>query len=215
MADERVLHSRPSADGAALRAFGWVVLALVLFVAAQIMALLVTARVTSAIGVGYPEREQFAFAAAMVGGLLMLIVVPVAGRLLGNRIGFWPGLAFVVPFLLAAVANYVFFEDVRSGHIFETDHALPEIFIPPAVVLLASARIGHRLAGEDLARRAWTWVSRATAVLALCLVALTVIKMATTGGDFALDSSFTIVVLVAVAAYVLVAVAPDRLGADR
>jgi hypothetical protein len=210
MADERALHSRPAAEGAALRAFGWVGLTLVLFVVAQITALLVTSRVTSEIGVVYPEREHFAFAEAMVGGLLMLLVVPVAGRVLGHRIGFWPGLAFVLPFLLAAVANYVFFEDVRSGRILETDHALPEIFIPMAVVLLAAARIGHRLAADDLARRPWTWVSRATAALVLWLVGLTFIKMATTGGDFALDSPLTILVLVAVAVYVLVAVARLR-----
>jgi hypothetical protein len=204
MTDERALRSQPSAGGAVSRALGWVGLTLVLFVVAQITALFVTSRVTSEIGVGFPEREHFAFAEALVGGLLMLLAVPVGGRVLGHRIGFWPGLAFVLPFLLAAVANYAFFEDIRSGHIFETDQALPEIFIPVTVILLASAGIGHRLAGEDLARRAWTWVSRVTAVLVLWLVGLTAIKMATTGGDFALDSPLTVVVLVAVAAYAVI-----------
>jgi len=210
MADDRALPSRPAADGAALRAIGWVGLTLALFVAAQVAALFVTDRLTRAIGIGFPEREHFAFAEAMVGGLLMLSVVPVAGRVLGHRIGFWAGLAFVLPFLLAAVANYVIFEDVRSGLVFETDHALPEIFIPLGVVLLASARIGHQLAGEGVARRAWTWVSRVTAVLVLWIVALTAIKMATTGGDFALDSPLTIVVLVAVAAYAVLIEVPVR-----
>ena len=124
MTDERALRSQPSAGGAVSRALGWVGLTLVLFVVAQITALFVTSRVTSEIGVGFPEREHFAFAEALVGGLLMLLAVPVGGRVLGHRIGFWPGLAFVLPFLLAAVANYAFFEDIRSGHIFDTDQAL-------------------------------------------------------------------------------------------
>lgn len=210
MTDERVTRSQPSPGGVMSRALGWVGLTLVLFVVAQIVAALVADRVTGAIGVGSPEREHFAFAAALVGGLLMLVIVPAVGRLLGYRIGFWSGVASVLPVLLAAVTNYAIFEDVRSGHVFETDHALPEIFIPLAVVLLASAWIGRELARDDAARRAWTWVSRATVVLVLWLVALASIKMATTGGDFALDSPLTILALVAVAAYALLIAAEVR-----
>lgn len=215
MTDERVLRSQPSAGGAVSRALGWIGLTLVLFVVAQIAALFVTSWVASEIGVGFPEREHFAVAEVLVGGLLMLVVVPAVGRLLGYPLHFWSGVASVPPILLAAVANYVIFEDVRSGHIFDTDHALPEIFIPLGVVLLASARIGRALANEDLARRAWTLVSRATAVLVVWLVALASIKMATSGGDFALDSPLTVLILVAVGVYAMVVVVQDRGEADR
>ena len=51
---------------------------------------------------------------------------------------------------------------------------------------------------------------RATVVLVLWLVALASIKMATTGGDFALDSPLTILALVAVAAYALLIAAEVR-----
>jgi hypothetical protein len=186
------------------RGYKWVATTLLLFVPVQIAGLLVADRFASAIGAGSPEREQVALLATLLGGLGMLVVVPAAGWLAGIRAPTSPGWSFAAPVLLAAIANYAIFEDVRSGHVFDTDHALPEIFIPYAVLLIASAAIGHRLAGEGRARTAWAWVIRVTAAVTVGLIGLTAGKVAIGGGDFALDSPLTALILVAVGAYAVV-----------
>lgn len=103
------------------RAAGWIGSTLVLLFVLLMASLYVADRFTSAIGIGNPEREHFALANALLFGGLMLIVVPFVGRLLGQSRVAWPGLMLALPFLLAALANYLIFEDVRSGHHFDTD----------------------------------------------------------------------------------------------
>lgn len=191
------------------REYAWVGVVVLLFVPMQIAALWAASSITSALGVGFPEREHFAVVAAMLGGLLVLLVVPLTARLLGHRVALGAGWTFALPILLAATAAFVIFEDVRSGFVFETDHALPEIFIPSAVLLLAAAATGHRLGGGP-ARRAWAWVARGTAALTIVVIGLTAAKMATTGGDFALDSPLTALVLVVVGAHAVVVAARVR-----
>lgn len=195
------------------RAAGWIGSTLVLFFALLIASLFVASRITSEIGIADPEREHFALLHALLFGGLMLFVVPFVGQLFGQSRVAWPGLVLVLPFLLAALANYLIFEDVRSGHYFETDHALPEIFIPLAVVLLASAHVGRRVAAHTTARRGWFLLSAAVAGALLILVAMTFGKAATDSGDFELDSPATMVTLGIVAAYAVFAVLGDRLSA--
>ena len=204
MTDARALQRDHWRDNA------WVALVLLLFVPLQLAALMAASSFTSAIGVGDPEREHFAIVNTLLGGLLMLTAVPISGRLLGHRIALWADWLSAMPVLLAAVAAYVSFEDVRSGFYFETDQALPEIFIPYAVILLASAAIGHRLAGGHPARRAWAWVAWGTAAVTILLIGLTAAKMTTSGGEFALDSPMTALVLAVVGAYAVVVAARVR-----
>jgi hypothetical protein len=165
----------------------------------EVAALFVADWLTRSFGVGQPEREHFAVVAVLIGGAVMLPAVPLIGRLLGRRPPLWAGWRFAAPIVLAAATAFALFEDVRSGHQFETDHALPEIFLPYAVILLASAAIGHWLSGSGAG---WTWLIRGTAALTVVLIGLTVAKMATTGGDFALDSPLTAAVLVLIGAVV-------------
>lgn len=192
------------------RGYAWVAVVLLLFVPLQLAALMTASSVTSGLGIGDPEREHFAIVNTLLGGLLMLIAVPVTGRLLGLGVALWLGWPFAMPILLAPVASYVFFADIRSGFYLETDQALPEILIPYALVLLASAAIGHRLAGAQPARRAWAWVVWSTAAMTILLIGLTVAKMATSGGDFALDSPLTGLVLAIAGAYAVVVAARVR-----
>ncbi len=182
-----------------VRAYAWPALTLLAFVPLQVAALLVADRITRALGVGDPEREHFAVVAALIGGAVMLLAVPLIGRLLGRRPPLWAGWKFAAPIALAAVTAFALFEDSRSGHRFETDHAIPEIFLPSLVILLASAALGRRLGGGGAG---WIWLIRATAALTIVLVGLTLAKMATTGGDFALDSPLTVAVLVLIGAVV-------------
>jgi hypothetical protein len=195
------------------RAAGWIGSTLVLFFALLIASLMVASRITTEVGIADPEREHFALLHALLFGGLMLFVVPLIGRLFGQSRVAWPGMVLVLPFLLAALANYLIFEDVRSGHYFETDHALPEIFIPLAIVLLASAQVGRRVAAYPTARRGWFLLSALVAGALLVLVAMAFGKAATDSGDFELDSPATMLTLAIVAAYAAFAVLDDRLRA--
>ena len=193
------------------RQYAWVVIALLLSVPLQLAALMAASSVTNAIGIGYPEREHFAVVATLLGGFLTLAAVPASGRLIGLRVPLWAGWDPLAAILLAAVAAFALFEDVRSGLYFETDHALPEIFLPYAVILLASCAMGHRLAGGRPAATAWPWLARVTSVVTVGLIGLTAAKMvAFGGGDFALDSPLTVVVLAAIGVYVVFVVSRAR-----
>jgi hypothetical protein len=108
----------------------------------------------------------------------------------------------VLPFVLAAAASYVIFADSRSGFSFETDHALPEIFVPAGIALLAAADLGRRSATTEVARRAWSWVVVAAGLVLLALVAITVSKVASgLGGMYRLDSPLTFAALALAGAY--------------
>ncbi len=126
---------------------------------------------------------------------------------MGQADSIWPGVAAVLPFLLAAITSYLVFEDVRSGHLFETDHALPEIFVPMAIALLASADVGRGVAATAVGRRAWSWFGVAAALVLLTFVASTLAKAtAGLGGMFQLDAPLTFVTLGTAAAYAVVAI---------
>lgn len=190
---------------------GWIGSTIALFFAFLLASLFLASRITSEIGIADPEREHFALLQSLLLGAAMLIVVPFAGRLFGQSLVTWPGILLVLPFVLAALANYLIFEDVRSGSYFETDHALPEIFIPQAVVLLASALVGRRVAVHPSARRGWFLLSAVVAGALLVLVAMALGKAATDSGDFELDSLASMLTLAIVFAYALFAVLGDRL----
>lgn len=191
----------------------WIGSTLVLFFALFLASLFVASRITTEIGIADPEREHFALLQTLLFGAAMLFVVPFVGRLFRQSRATWPGMKLVLPFLLAALANYLIFEDVRSGSYFETDHAIPEIFIPLAVVLLASARVGRRVAVHLTARRRWFLLSAVVAGALLVLVAVAFGKAATDSGDFELDSPATMLTLAVAAAYAVSAIVGDRLRA--
>lgn len=113
----------------------------------------------------------------------------------------------LLPFALATATSYVLFEDVRSGYYFETDHALPEIFVPIAIALLGSTGVGLRAAATASGQRAWSRVGVGAAIVLLAFVALTMAKAtAGLGGMYQLDSPLTFAVLAVAAAYAVVTV---------
>lgn len=189
------------------RAAAWIGASLVMFAILLLVTLLAASRLTIDLGIAWPEREHFAAIQAALFGGSILVAVPLAGRLLGQADSMWPGVAAVLPFLLTAITSYLLFEDVRSGHLFETDHALPEILVPAAIALLASADVGRGVAATAVGRRAWSWFGVATALVLLTFVASTVAKASSgLGGMFQLDSPLTFVVLGTAAAYAVVAI---------
>lgn len=201
------VSSISSFDAGPWRPIGWIAASLVLFIVLLVGTLLIASRLTIDLGIADPEREHFALIQALLFGASLLVAVPFAGRMLGQGRSAWPGLVAILPFLLAAIANYLLFEDVRSGHFFETDHALPEIFVPVAIALLGSAHVAMRVAATDIGRRAWSWFSVAAALVLLAVVALTLRKAAAgLGGMFQLDSPLTFAVLIAAATYAVGAV---------
>jgi len=149
-ADAATNFAIPSSDARPRRALVWIAISLVLFVILLLGATIGASRSTRDLGIATPEREHFALIQAVLFGASLLVVVPLVGRLLGEARTTWPGLPSTLPFLLAAITNYLIFEDVRSGHFFETDHALPEIFVPLAIALLGSAHVGCRVAATDV-----------------------------------------------------------------
>jgi hypothetical protein len=205
--------SRPldSAGGNVRSTTAWIVGSLGLFFAGLLASLLIANRVTSELGIGDRQREHFALVHGLLFGALMLVGIPLVGRLLGQSRSAWPGLARVAPFIFAAVMSYVIFEDVRSGSYFETDHALPEIFVAPAVTLVATARIGALLAARRVVRVGWSWITGVAAAILLVIVAMTAQKAAyAQGGMYQLDSAMTWLMLVIAAGYAVHAVL--RLG---
>ncbi len=204
------MSARAVPTDATVRAGAWIALVVFAFLPAQVAALFAADRLASALGVGFPERELVVCAAVLLGGLLMLAVVPVAGRFLALVDRLWAGWRLTAPLLLAGFAAYIFVADVRSGAIFETDHALPEILLPFGVVLLASAAVGHRVARESSARRGWIWMTRVIAGLIAILLVLTAAKLPGSGGNYALDSPITLATLAAIGAYAAVAVLRAR-----
>lgn len=196
-----------ASDAGSGRAAGWIAVSLVLFVILLVGTLLMASRLTIDLGIADPEREHFALIQAILFGASLMLAVPVAGRVLGQAHATWPGLIATLPFLLAAAASYLLFEDVRSGNVFDTDHALPEIFVPMAIALLGSAHLAGRVAATERGQRAWSWFSVVAAVVLLAFVALTLTKAtAGLGGMFQIDSPLTFAVLAAAATYGFVAI---------
>ena len=194
-------------DARPRRAAGWIAVSLVLFVMLLVATLLLASRLEIDLGIADPEREHFALMQAVLFSASLLLAVPLAGRVVGQAHSTWPGVTATLPFLLAAAASYLLFEDVRSGHVFDTDHALPEIFVPLAIALLGSGHVGWRVAATDDGRRAWSWFSVVAALALLALVAMTVTKAAGgLGGMSAIDSPLTFAALAAAATYGLVAI---------
>lgn len=198
------------------RAVAWVAVSLVLFVVLLLLTLLVASRPTLDLGIAFPQREHFAVTRAMLFGASLLVAVPLAGRALGQATVMWPGLLATLPFVLAALLGYLIVEDVRGGGSYETDQALPEIFVPVAIALLASAGVGRRVAATEIGRRAWSWVTVGSAVAILALVVLSAAKASfgtsaptdvELGRSTALDSPLTFAALAAAAAYAVTAVA--------
>lgn len=113
----------------------------------------------------------------------------------------------VLPFVLAPVLAYLVFDDVRSGSYFETDHALPEIFIPLGLALIGSARVGYRAAIDRSGLQAWSWAMCVAALSVTALVVATIAKMLSqSGGDSQLDSPATIAGLAVAGAYAIVTI---------
>ena len=205
-----------SANASPWRAVGWVAVSLVLFAGLLVATLMVASRLTIGLGTADPEREHFAVIQALLLGASLFVAVPFAGRVLGQVRSVWPGVIATLPFLLAAVANYVLFEDVRSGYFFETDHALPEVFVPMAIALLGASHVAVSVAATEIGRRVWTWFSAAAALLLLAFVALTMVKAsAGLGGMFQLDSPLTFAALIAAGAYAVAAVGRALLSRRR
>lgn len=186
------------------------------FVLLLLASAFLTSRLTSELGMADPEREEFALIQAVMFAVSLTAAVPFTGRLLGEGRWAWPGLVAVLAFVLAAVASYLIFADNRSGAYFDTDHALPEIFVPIGIALLASASIGRRSATTDLSRRAWTWVIVAAGLILLAVVAMTVTKVAAaTGGMYRLDSPLTFAALALAGVYGIAAVLYPLFGRLR
>lgn len=201
------VESPMNADPRPGRPVGWIAVSLVLFPVLLLGTLLIASRLTMELGIAYPEREQFALIQALLFSASLLVAIPLAGRLLGQACSVWPGFIATLPFLLAAMASYALFQDVRSGHIFETDHALPDIFVPMAIALLGTGHVGGRVAATDPGRRAWSWFSVAAGLILLVFVALTLSKAtAGLGGMFQLDTPPTFALLFMAAGYAVGAV---------
>ena len=201
-----------------LRAVGWLVGSAALFVGLLLGLSYLVSVASADINFAYPQREHFAALVMTLLGTSLLLTIPIAGRILGGARFAWPTWTTVLPFLLAPVLAYLIFEDVRSGTYFETDHALPEIFIPLSLALIGSARVGYGAAIDRSGLQAWSWVMVAAALSVTALVAATIEKiLSQTGGDSQLDSPATFAGLAVAGAYAVVTIfhASQRISASR
>lgn len=195
-------HEAPS-----WRPVAWIALTAAMFLALLLATAYVASWLTSQVGVADPEREHFALIMAIMFAASLTAAVPLTGRLLGEGRWVSPGPLIVSAFALAAAASYVIFADSRSGSYFDTDQALPEIFVPMGIALLASANLGHLSATTDRSRRAWSWVVVVAGLVLLALVAMTVSKIAGGAmGMYRLDSPLTFAALALAGAYGVAAI---------
>jgi hypothetical protein len=198
------------------RPVAWIALTAAMFVVLLLATAYLASWLTSQIGMADPEREHFALIMAIMFAASLMATVPLTGRLLGEGRWVWPGRLIVVAFALAAAASYVIFADSRSGFYFDTDQALPEIFVPVGIALLASADLGRLSATTDLSRRAWSWVVFVAGLVLLALVATTVSKVAGGAmGMYRLDSPLTFALLALAGAYGLAAILLRLSGRSR
>jgi hypothetical protein len=200
---EGTMEATVATDKAPLwRPVAWIALTTGLFLVLLLATVYLASRLTSEIGIADPEREHFALIQAILLAASLVVAVPLTGRLLGEGRWVWPGPMVVLAFVLAAAASYVIFADSRSGFYFETDNALPEVFVPAGIALLAAADLGRRSATTEVARPAWSWVVAAAGLVLLALVAMTVSKVASgLGGMYRLDSPLTFAALALAGAY--------------
>lgn len=201
-----------------LRAVGWLAGSAALFVGLLLGLSYLVSVITADIDFADPQREHFAAIVATLFGISLLVTIPIAGGILGVGRLVWPAWATLLPFVLASVLAYLVFEDVRSGSYFETDHALPEIFIPVGLALIGSARVGHRSAIDGSSRWAWSWVMSVAGLGVMALVIATILKILSQGGgDSPLDSPATFAGLAVAGAYAIVTIfhASGRISAPR
>ncbi|MGH2455729.1 MAG: hypothetical protein ACRDHD_05670 [Candidatus Limnocylindria bacterium] len=178
-----------------------------MFVVLLLVTAFLASWLTSQIGMADPEREQFALIMAIMLAASLTATVPLMGRLLGEGRWMGPSPSIVLAFALAAAASYIIFADSRSGSYFETDQALPEIFVPLGIALLATADLGRLSAATDGSRHAWSWAVVAAGLGSLALVAMTISKIAGDAmGMYRLDSPLTFAVLALAGAYALAAI---------
>ena len=184
---------------------GWLLASGALFVGLLLGLSYVVSVITVDIDFARPQREHFAALVATLFGISLLVTIPIAGTILGAaRLG-WPTSATILPFALASVLAYLIFEDGRSGGYFETDHALPEIFIPVGLALIGSARVGYGAAIDRTGRWAWSRAMGFAGLSVMAVLIATILKINTQGGgDSPLDSPATFAGLAVAGAYAIV-----------
>lgn len=190
------------------RPVAWIAFTAGAFVVLLLATAFLASWLTSQLQMADPEREHFALIQAIMFAASLTVAVPLTGRLLGE--GRWVRLRpmVVLAFALAAAAGYIIFADSRSGSYFETDQALPEIFVPLGIALLATADLGRLSAATDGSRHVWSWAVVAAGLVSLALVAMTISKIAGDAmGMYRLDSPLTFTVLALAGAYGLAAIA--------
>jgi hypothetical protein len=190
------------------RPIAWIAFTAVIFAVLLLATAFLASWLTTQLPMADPEREHFALIQSIMFAASLTAAVPLTGRLLGEGRWVWPGPMIVAAFALAIAASYIMFADSRSGSYFDTDQALPEIFVPLGIALLATADLGRISATTHGSRRAWSWILVTTALVLLVLVAMTVSKIAGGAmGMYRLDSPLTFAVLGLAGAYGLAAIA--------
>jgi hypothetical protein len=184
----------------------------VLWAALGLASLYVTSSIAGTLEIAEREREVVFGVWHLLWGGAVLSMIPASGFLLqqtGDKLP-RPRIADVLPFVLAAAVAYLLIADIRldvrgDAIGFEVDHAIPEIFIPPLVVFLASAQLASGVSDNHWARRIWRAITIGASLLLLGLVLLTVLSV-----DARLDAPGTIASLVATAIYAVLAIAGGR-----
>lgn len=206
------MEERPDRPRQGIYLAAWVALTLLLWGGVGVASLLATSGVAGALEIAEREREVVLGVWHLLWGGAMLFLVPAVGFLLQqtSRPMPRPRVVNVLPFALAAVAAYLLVADirldVRGDDIgFEVDHALPELFIPPVVVFIATAQLAHAVSDSIWARRIWFAVSFGASLLLFAVILLTVLS-----GDARLDAPGTIASLTATAIYGVVAIVGER-----
>lgn len=175
-----------------------------------VASLLIASGTLGAFGIADREREVVFGVWHLLWGGAVLFVFPALGFLLQQTGRQRPRIVHVLPFVLAVAAAYLLVADIRldvrgDDVGFAVDHALPEIFIPPVVVLIAGAGLARALSVTPSARRAWSVVTFVACVLLLGLLVRTVMS-----ADTRLDAPGTVASLTFAAVYAAVAIAGDR-----
>jgi hypothetical protein len=146
--------------GAGTRSTAWLILLVVLFIPLGLASLWVADLALGQTGVAGIRREWVLAAAAATWASALLIAARLTGRLLRTTDHARnPRVWDAIPLILAIVAAYAIAAAVRAqggpeGG-FETDHALPQLLVPVALLFVGAIEICHRLADPAAAPQAW------------------------------------------------------------
>ena len=147
-----------SADVGYGRVASWIGVIVALFLPIGLAAVMLANMIS------WEPRELALGTAAVLWAIGLIVAVAVFGKLLGLADRTYPGLRSLLGYAVGSLVVFAIVAGVRtvpgSDVGFEIDHALPQLYVPAALFLVATAEAGHHVSLVDAARAGWVYTTR-------------------------------------------------------